>query len=61
MSDPVSKSSAGDPSRHPMAQEQNPVSQTTIKAKLKRGTFAATLLVATLAALEMEGIDLSKL
>jgi hypothetical protein len=29
-------------------------SESTIKAKLKRGTFAATFLLATLAALEME-------
>jgi hypothetical protein len=36
-------------------------SDTTIKAKLKRGTFAATFLVATLAALEMEGIRLEDL
>jgi hypothetical protein len=33
-------------------------SETTIKAKLKRGAFAATFLVATLAALEMEGMRL---
>jgi hypothetical protein len=33
-------------------------SDTTIKAKLKRGAFAATFLVATLAALEMEGMRL---
>jgi hypothetical protein len=36
-------------------------SETTIKAKLKRGTFAATFLVATLAALEMEGMRLEDL
>lgn len=36
-------------------------SETTIKAKLKRGTFAATFLVATLAALEMEGVRLEDL
>jgi hypothetical protein len=36
-------------------------SETTIKAKLKRGTFAATFLLATLAALEMEGIRLEDL
>jgi hypothetical protein len=36
-------------------------SDTTIKAKLKRGAFAATFLVATLAALEMEGIRLEDL
>jgi hypothetical protein len=36
-------------------------SETTIKAKLKRGTFAATFLLATLAALEMEGFRLGDL
>jgi hypothetical protein len=36
-------------------------SETTIKAKLKRGAFAATFLVATLAALEMEGLRLEDL
>jgi hypothetical protein len=36
-------------------------SDTTIKAKLKRGAFAATFLVATLAALEMEGVRLEDL
>jgi hypothetical protein len=36
-------------------------SETTIKAKLKRGTFAATFLVATLAALEMAGMRLEDL
>lgn len=36
-------------------------SETTIKAKLKRGAFAATFLVATLAALEMEGLKLEDL
>lgn len=36
-------------------------SETTIKAKLKRGAFAATFLVATLAALEMEGVRLQDL
>jgi hypothetical protein len=36
-------------------------SETTIKAKLKRGTFSATFLLATLAALEMEGIRLGDL
>ncbi len=36
-------------------------SETTIKAKLERGTFAATFLVATLAALEMEGVRLEEL
>ena len=36
-------------------------SETTIKAKLKRGTFAATFLVATLAALEMGGMRLEDL
>ena len=33
----------------------------SIKAKLARGTFAATFLVATLAALEMEGLRLADL
>lgn len=33
-------------------------SETTIKAKLKRGAFAATFLLATLAAMEMEGMRL---
>ena len=36
-------------------------SETTIKAKLKRGTFAATFLLAALAALELEGIRLEDL
>ena len=36
-------------------------SESTIKAKLKRGTFAATFLLATLAALEMEGVRLEDL
>jgi hypothetical protein len=36
-------------------------SETTIKAKLKRGTFAATFLLATLAALEMQGFRLEDL
>jgi uncharacterized protein DUF6471 len=36
-------------------------SETTIKAKLKRGSFAATFLVATLAALELEGVRLEDL
>lgn len=36
-------------------------SETTIKAKLKRGTFAATFLVAILAALEMEAMRLEDL
>ena len=35
--------------------------ETTIKAKLKRGTFAATFLLAVLAALELEGIRLEDL
>ena len=35
--------------------------QDSIKAKLKRGTFAATFLLACLAALELEGIDLEDL
>ena len=42
---------------HGLAEE----SETTIKAKLKRGAFAATFLVATLAALEMEGMRLADL
>ena len=33
-------------------------SETSIKAKLKRGTFAATFLLATLGALELEGVRL---
>jgi hypothetical protein len=33
----------------------------SIKAKLKRGTFPATFLLATLAALELEGMSLSDL
>jgi hypothetical protein len=36
-------------------------SETTIKAKLKRGSFAATFLVAALAALKMEGMRLEDL
>lgn len=36
-------------------------SETSIKAKLKRGTFSATFLMATLAALEMEGMRLEDL
>lgn len=36
-------------------------SETTIKAKLKHGAFAATFLVATLAAMEMEGMRLEDL
>ncbi len=36
-------------------------SETTIKAKLKRGSFAATFLLATLAALELEGVRLEDL
>jgi hypothetical protein len=36
-------------------------SENTIKAKLKRGAFAATFLVATLAALEMDGLRLEDL
>jgi hypothetical protein len=36
-------------------------SETTIKAKLKRGAFAATFLVATLAALGMEAMRLEDL
>lgn len=33
----------------------------SIKAKLKRGTFAATFLLASMAALEMEGVRLEDL
>lgn len=33
----------------------------SIKAKLKRGTFAATFLMASLAALELEGVRLEDL
>ncbi|WP_428491814.1 DUF6471 domain-containing protein [Rhodopila sp.] len=36
-------------------------SESTVKAKLKRGTFAATFLLATLAALEMDGVRLEEL
>ena len=36
-------------------------SETTIKAKLKRGTFAATFLLAALAALELDGVRLEDL
>ena len=36
-------------------------SETSIKAKLKRGTFSATFLLATLAALELEGVRLEDL
>lgn len=35
--------------------------ESSIKAKLRRGTFAATFLLAALAALEMEGIRLEDL
>ena len=35
--------------------------ETTIKAKLKRGAFAASFLLATLAALELEGLRLEEL
>jgi len=35
--------------------------ENSIKAKLARGTFAATFLVATLAALELEGVRLADL
>jgi hypothetical protein len=34
-------------------------SETTIKAKLKRGTFSATFLLAMMAAIERENISLS--
>jgi Domain of unknown function (DUF6471) len=36
-------------------------SETTVKAKLKRGTFAATWLLATLAALGRDGVKLEEL
>ncbi len=39
----------------------NGETEASIKAKLKRGTFAATFLLAALAALEMEGIRLEDL
>ena len=35
--------------------------EASIKAKLRRGTFAATFLLATLAALELEGVRLEDL
>ncbi len=35
--------------------------EASIKAKLRRGTFAATFLLATLAALEIEGVRLDDL
>jgi hypothetical protein len=35
--------------------------ENSIKSKLKRGTFAATFLLATLAALELEGMRLEDL
>lgn len=35
--------------------------EASIKAKLRRGTFGATFLLATLAALEMEGLRLEDL
>jgi hypothetical protein len=35
--------------------------EASIKAKLRRGTFTATFLLATLAALEMEGMRLADL
>jgi hypothetical protein len=35
--------------------------EASIKAKLRRGTFAATFLLATLAALEMDGMRLEDL
>ncbi len=35
--------------------------EASIKAKLRRGTFAATFLLAALAALEMEGVRLEDL
>ncbi len=48
--------------RERMKQHGHPhESEATIKAKLKRGTFAATFLLAVLAALELEGIRLEDL
>jgi len=35
--------------------------EASIKAKLKRGTFAATFLIASIAALELEGLDISEI
>ena len=35
--------------------------EASVKAKLKRGTFAATFLLAVLAALELEGVQLTEL
>jgi hypothetical protein len=35
--------------------------ENSIKSKLKRGTFAATFLLATLAALELDGVKLEDL
>ena len=35
--------------------------ESTIKAKLKRGTFAATFLLAALAAMELDGVRLEDL
>jgi hypothetical protein len=35
--------------------------QDSIKSKLKRGTFAATFLLACLAALELEGVNLGEI
>jgi hypothetical protein len=35
--------------------------EASIKAKLRRGTFAATFLLATLAALELSGVELTDL
>ena len=35
--------------------------ENSIKSRLKRGTFAATFLLATLAALELEGVRLEDL
>jgi hypothetical protein len=39
----------------------NSETEASIKAKLKRGTFAATFLLAAIAALEMEGVRLEDL
>jgi len=35
--------------------------ENSIKSKLKRGSFSATFLLATLAALDLEGVSLSEL
>ena len=45
----------------PWARRKEYVCDSIIKAKLRRGTFAATFLLATLAALEMDGVRLEDL